>query len=59
MNDKWPVQAMDHPHIIHYLDCKLERNELTVVMELAEHGDLAKPRRGAVSRGAPLGEAAA
>ena len=59
MNEIRLLQAMDHPHIIHYLDCKLERNELTVVMELAEHGDLAKLIRGAAKAGAPLGEAAA
>lgn len=35
------LQQMNHPHIIRYLDCKLERNELTVVIECASHGDLA------------------
>ena len=59
MNEIRLLQAMNHPHIIRYLDCKLERNELTVVMELAEHGDLAKLLRSASKAAAPLGEAAA
>ena len=46
------LQSMQHPHIITYLDCCMERNELTVVMELASHGDLA----GLIRRKEPLGE---
>jgi hypothetical protein len=28
------LQSMQHPHIIHYLDCVMEDNELRVVMEM-------------------------
>ena len=34
MNEIRLLQSMDHPHIIDYLDCVIELNELTVVMEL-------------------------
>ena len=34
MNEIKLLQSMDHPHIIAYLDCVIEHNELTVVMEL-------------------------
>ena len=40
MNEIKLLQSMRHTHIINYLDCIMENNELTVVMELAEHGDL-------------------
>ena len=56
MNEIRLLQSMQHPHIIRYLDCQMERNELTVVMELADHGDLAGLVRQAVSSGVPLGE---
>ena len=58
MNEIRLLQQMQHPHIICYLDCKLERNELTVVMECAGHGDLASLIKDAVKAEAPLGEAA-
>jgi len=56
MNEIRLLQQMQHPHIVQYLDCKMERNELTVVMELAGHGDLAKLIGGAAKAGEPLGE---
>lgn len=34
MNEIRLLQSMDHPHIIDYLSCVIEHNELTVVMEL-------------------------
>ena len=34
MNEIQLLQQMQHPHIITYLDCVMEDNELTVVMEL-------------------------
>ena len=34
MNEIQLLQKMQHPHIIQYLDCVIEQNELTVVMEL-------------------------
>ena len=34
MNEIKLLQQMQHPHIICYLDCVIEQNELTVVMEL-------------------------
>lgn len=40
MNEIKLLQSMRHTHIINYLDCIMENNELTVVMELAEHGDI-------------------
>jgi len=59
MNEIRLLQQMQHPHIIRYLDCKVERNELTVVMELAEAGDLAKYIGAAAKAGQPLGDARA
>ena len=58
LNEIRLLQSMQHAHIIRYLDCKMERNELTVVMELAGHGDLARLIRSASKAGTPLGEAA-
>jgi serine/threonine protein kinase len=58
MNEIRLLQQMQHAHIICYLDCKLERNELTVVMECAGHGDLSTLIRDATKAEAPLGEAA-
>ena len=58
MNEIRLLQSMTHPHIILYLDCVMERNELTVVMELAEHGDLAGLIREAALTGVALTEAA-
>ena len=57
LNEIRLLQSMDHPHIIEYLDCVIEHNELTVVMELAAHGDLAGLIKAAAKAGAPLGEA--
>ena len=37
MNEIQLLQKMQHPHIIQYLDCVIEQNELTVVMELVRH----------------------
>ena len=34
MNEIRLLQSMHHPHIIDYLSCVIEHNELTVVMEL-------------------------
>ena len=59
LNEIRLLQSMQHPHIIRYLDCKMERNELTVVMELADYGDLARLIRTASKANEPLGEAAA
>jgi len=59
MNEIRLLQQMKHPHIIQYLDCKMERNELTVVMELAGHGDLSGLIRRAKEASSPLGEACA
>ena len=42
MNEIRLLQSMKHPHIIDYLDCVIEHNELTVVMELV---DSAPPHR--------------
>ena len=58
LNEIRLLQSMEHPSIIRYLDCKMERNELTVVMELAGHGDLSKLIRANSKAGTPLGEAA-
>ena len=58
LNEIKLLQSMQHAHIIRYLDCKMERNELTVVMELACHGDLARLIRSASKAGTPLGEEA-
>lgn len=57
MNEIKLLQSMDHPHIIAYLDCVIEHNELTVVMELAEHGDLAGLIKAAFRAKQPLSEA--
>ena len=59
MNEIRLLQQMQHPHIICYLDCKLEANELTVVMECAGQGDLATLIKTAAKAEAPLGEATA
>ena len=42
MNEIRLLQSMQHPHVIQYLDCVMEDNELRVVMEMAEFGDLAR-----------------
>ncbi len=42
MNEIRLLQSMDHPHIIDYLSCVIEHNELTVVMELVRR--LLRPR---------------
>lgn len=57
MNEIKLLQSMDHPHIIAYLDCVIEHNELTVVMELAAHGDLAGLIKAAAKAEQPLTEA--
>lgn len=57
MNEIELLRSMQHPHIIHYLDCCVEQNELTVVMELAGHGDLAGLLKSAATVGTPLPEA--
>lgn len=59
MNEIELLRQMQHPHIISYLDCVLEDNELTLVMEAAEQGDLAglikrTADSGATSLGEPL-----
>ena len=56
LNEIRLLQQMQHPHIIRYLDCKMERNELTVVMELADHGDLSQLIKEAKKAGTPLSE---
>ena len=58
LNEIRLLQNMQHPHIIRYIDCKMERNELTVVMELADHGDLARLIKAASKANTPLGEPA-
>mmetsp|Transcript_52015 Transcript_52015/g.119673 ORF Transcript_52015/g.119673 Transcript_52015/m.119673 type:complete len:161 (-) Transcript_52015:923-1405(-) len=58
MNEIRLLQQMHHPHIITYLDCVMEDNELTVVMELAGFGDLAGLIQRAREDGMPLEEAA-
>ena len=57
MNEIRLLQSMTHPHIIMYLDCD-GAQRLTVVMELAEHGDLAGLIREAALTGVALTEAA-
>jgi serine/threonine protein kinase len=44
MNEIRLLQSMDHPHIIDYLSCVIEHNELTVVMELVP-ASIAPPTR--------------
>ena len=50
------LKSMSHPHIIEYLDCMLEDNELYVVMEWAQGGDLAKLLKRAAEEEEPLAE---
>lgn len=57
MNEIRLLQKMQHPHIICYMDCKIERNELIVVMECANDGDLATQIAKAAKAEEPLGEA--
>ena len=56
MNEIRLLQSMDHPHIIDYLSCVIEHNELTVVMELAEQGDLSDLIKAALKAQRPLSE---
>tara|TARA_B110001452_G_scaffold45932_1_gene35102 strand:- start:258 stop:1349 length:1092 start_codon:yes stop_codon:yes gene_type:complete len=56
MNEVKLLQSMTHPHIIAYLDCVIEHNELTVVMELAEQGDLSDLIKAALKAQRPLSE---
>jgi len=57
MNEIRLLQSMHHPHIIDYLSCVIEHNELTVVMELAAHGDMAGLIKTAAKAAQPLTEA--
>eukprot|EP00965_Chrysotila_dentata_P107155 3540810-Pleurochrysis_carterae.AAC.1 len=60
MNEIRLLQSMQHPHIISYLDCVMEDNELTVVMELVSPAHTAsgmpctstrpRPRMGGAKR---------
>ena len=59
MNEIELLRSMVHPHIIGYLDCVLENNELTLVMEAAERGDLAGLIKSTADSGGVLGEAVA
>ncbi|KAL1508635.1 hypothetical protein AB1Y20_004731 [Prymnesium parvum] len=54
MNEIRLLQQMQHPHIICYLDCVIEQNELVVIMELAEQGDLSGLIKSAANEGVPL-----
>ena len=44
MNEIRLLQSMHHPHIIDYLSCVIEHNELTVVMELVPAAIAPPPR---------------
>ncbi len=50
------LRNMNHPHIIAYLDALIDRNDLVVVMELAERGDLAQKLRHAADAALVLDE---
>lgn len=57
LNEIKLLQSLRHPNIVQYLDAFIEDNELHVIMELAERGDLGKAIKLAAQAGTPFSEA--
>mmetsp|Transcript_13701 Transcript_13701/g.45076 ORF Transcript_13701/g.45076 Transcript_13701/m.45076 type:complete len:325 (-) Transcript_13701:633-1607(-) len=56
INEVKLLQSLDHPHVIRYYDSFMEENELVIILEWCEGGDLGKELQRHAAVGVPLEE---